>query len=132
MGERERTHKKMPGISGVPDELDERLSNIETQISLLTTTVRSLTAEQKPKGPSFLFNLLQGVTLLSIIGFAFWLGGMSAKITATSDKVDKISAVVLESRDSISSRMASVEAKLDSIDKKLDGLAENSKDKKGD
>ncbi|PYS81670.1 MAG: hypothetical protein DMF67_15920 [Acidobacteria bacterium] len=79
---------------------------------------------------SWLGNLLQGVTLLSIIGFAFWLGGMSGKVTATSDKVDKLNSVVLESRDSLSSRMATVEAKLDSIDKKLDTITENIKAKK--
>jgi hypothetical protein len=72
----------------------------------------------------WLVNLIQGVTLVSIIGFAFWLGQMSGKITETSTKLDKLYGLTLESRDALSPRMAAIEAKLDSIEKKLDAAIE--------
>jgi len=75
-------------------------------------------------GSAWLTKVLPGVTLLSIIAFAFWLGSLHNTIKQNSEKLDKISGVVLESKDSLTSRTSIIEAKLDSIDKKLtDSLA---------
>lgn len=109
MGEKERPRKNKPGISGVPDELDERLTYIKEQIELL-----------RPKNLSFFSTLLQGVTILAIISFAFWLGQLSSKISETSTKVDRLYGLTVESRDSLSARLSAVQAKIDAIDKKLD------------
>lgn len=68
---------------------------------------------------AWLAKVLPGVTLLSIIAFAFWLGSLHNTIKQNSEKLDKISGVVLESKDSLTSRTSIIEAKLDSIDKKL-------------
>jgi hypothetical protein len=111
--------RNKPGISGVPDELDERLTYIEARLDKLNEAMYRSAMPTNGTPHSWLSNLLQGVTLLSIIGFAFWLGSMSNKISDSSAKIDKLYSVVLESRDSISSRLSGIEAKLDGIDNKL-------------
>jgi hypothetical protein len=86
-----------------------------------------------PPAPSWLGSLLQGLTLVSVVAAAFWLGSLSNKLSETSAKTDRLYSVVLESRDSISARMSAMEAKLDSIDKKLDEMARpNRRDTQGD
>src|SRR5947209_3211962 len=120
MSEKERPRgRDKPGISGVPDELDERLTYIEARLAELTAYRSAAPLPTNVPANSWLSNLLQGVTLLSIIGFAFWLGSLSNKIADNSTKIDKLYGIVLESRDSISSRLSGIEAKLDAIDKKI-------------
>src|SRR6266849_6412292 len=64
---------------------------------------------------------LQSVTLVVIVGCAFWLGSLSTTVTNTSQKLDKLNdGVVGISRDSVSSRLATIETKLDAIGKVIE------------
>lgn len=88
---------------------------------------------------SWLGSLLQGITTVSIVAAAFWLGSLSNKLAETSVKTDKLYGIVLESRDGLSARVTSIEAKLDSmetkldsIDRKLTGLSETRRGAGGD
>jgi len=64
--------------------------------------------------------------LFSIVGFAFFLGGLSNTVTATNQRVEKLDVTVNgTSRDSVASRLSSIETKLERLDKieaKLDQL----------
>jgi hypothetical protein len=97
-------------------DIEDRLRDLEKKYEVLTLTIRP------PRVPSWIANLLSGITLASIIGFAFWLGSINSKINEHGDKIDKLNEVVLQSRESLTSRVSAVEAKLDSIDKKLDEI----------
>jgi len=93
--------------------LEERLRQLEEHLKKLTA------AQVVNPVASFMERWLPGITLLTIIGFAYWLGNLSSTLNQTSDKVDKVYAQVLESKDSLSARTSVIEAKLDSIDKKI-------------
>ena len=99
-----------------PQTTEERLKHIEEQVRVLSYV--------QPYSPvtSFLEKWLPGITLLTIIGFSFWLGTLSSTIKQTSDKVDKVYSQVLESKDSLTARTSVVEAKLEVMDKKLDQI----------
>ena len=71
--------------------------------------------------PEFRFpNFYEGVTLVGIISAAFWLGTMSADLKRNSDKLDKLSSAVSESKDSLLSRMSAIEVKVDAINEKIE------------
>lgn len=94
--------------------IEERIKKLEAVIDRL-----SMSAAQEAK-PSFITNLLQGVTLLSIVAFAFWFGTLNGKVDQATIKVDTLtSAISGATKDSLSSRLTAVETKLDSIDKTL-------------
>jgi len=64
---------------------------------------------------------LQSVTLVTIVGCAFWLGSLSTTVTTTAQKLDKLNdGVVGISKDSLSNRLTTIETKLDNLDKKLE------------
>ncbi len=79
--------------------LEQRIAHVESLIKWLLTS--------------------SGVTFATVVGIAFWLGGMSNKLTTSSAKVDKVYELVLENKDSLASRTSVIETKLDSIDKKV-------------
>jgi hypothetical protein len=89
-------------------------------------TEAKLTLEQRIDQVEKLLKWLltaSGLSLAMIVGVAFWLGGMSTKVSDSSMKVDKIYAVVLENKDSLASRTSVIETKLDVIDKKVTDLS---------
>ena len=100
-------------------ELEARLSHLESFRASMSNAV-GVAPPAKP--PSLLFtNLLQGVTLVTVVAAAFWLGSLNGTVSATASKLDKLSdSVSGASRDSMSSRLSVIETRLDSLDKKLD------------
>jgi hypothetical protein len=74
-----------------------------------------------PNIAGWVATLLQSVTLVTIVGCAFWLGSLSTTVSNTSQKLDKLNdGIVGISKDSLSNRLATIETKLDNIDKKLE------------
>ncbi len=69
-----------------------------------------------PGIPEWLSPVLQSITLVSVIGCAFWLGSLSNTVTRTAQSVDKLT----ESKEVMGNRLTAIETKLDAIDKKLD------------
>lgn len=75
---------------------------------------------------------LQGVTLVTIVACAFWLGALSTTVANTSQKLDKLNdGVVGISRDSLSNRLIAIETKLDIIDRRLESGAARPQKKPG-
>jgi hypothetical protein len=80
--------------------------------------------------PGAITSVLQGITLVTLLGFTFWFGGLNKTVENTSERLKTVeSAVSGDRRDSLSSRMTMVETKLDNLDNrmgvietKLDGL----------
>jgi hypothetical protein len=81
-----------------------------------------LSAQSLPSNtPGWITTALQSVTLVTIVGCAFWLGSLSNTVTNTSQKLDKLNdGIAGISKDSVSNRLIAIETKLDSIEKKLD------------
>jgi hypothetical protein len=105
-----------PSIADKIGELEKRIQQMES--------VRGELASPAPpmKPPSlWLTNLLQGVTLVTVMGAAFWLGSLSSTVSATATKVDKlVDAVSGTSRYSLTSRITVIQTKLDVFETKLD------------
>lgn len=99
--------------------LIERLAVVEARLDHLMLLEARL---KRVESRSWVFNVFGSITLVGIVGFAFFLGTMNNAITRASEKSDKIYTVVLEAKDSLASRTSVIESKLDSIDKKLDSL----------
>lgn len=77
--------------------------------------------KNSPNIAGWVTTTLQSVTLLAIVGCAFWLGQLSTTVSNTSQKLDKLNdGVVGISRDSLSNRLSVIEATLASIDKKVE------------
>jgi hypothetical protein len=64
--------------------------------------------------------------LFTIVGFAYFLGGLSNTVTATNQRVEKLDVTVNgTSHDSVASRLSAIETKLerlDAIEAKIDKL----------
>jgi hypothetical protein len=81
--------------------------------------------------PGVITSILQGFTVVGLLGFVFWFGGVSTTVADTAARVKALEdAVSGDRRESLSNRlsvvetkMSVVETKLDNIDKKLDQLA---------
>jgi len=89
---------------------------------------RELTLEQRISHIEFLLKLfgsLSGVSLVLLLGFAFWLGTLSTKVSTSSDTIDKVYRSVSGDRDSLQSRTSVIESKLTSIDNKLTSMDAN-------
>jgi hypothetical protein len=57
--------------------------------------------------------------LIAVVTFAFYLGGMSNKLTVTAQNVENLNnAVAGAHRDSIASRISVIETKLDNLQPK--------------
>ena len=83
-----------------------------------------------------LFGGLSGLSLVGILAFAFWLGTVNAKVSASSEMITRVYGAVAENKDSLlvrtsviehrldnfETRLDRVEAKLDNIEAKLNGI----------
>lgn len=99
--------------------LIERLAVLEARLdNLMLLEARVKRAE----GRSWIVNVFGSITLVGIVGFAFFLGSMNNSITRASEKSDKIYSVVLESKDNLASRASVIESRLDTIDSRLDTM----------
>ena|SRR6267378_2758958 len=74
------------------------------------------TVSHTPGIPEWLSPVLQSVTLVTVIGCAFWLGSLSNTVSRTAQSVDKLT----ESKELMGNRLTAIETKLDAIDRKLD------------
>ena len=72
--------------------------------------------------PGWLAPILQGVTLLAIIGCAFWLGTVSSTVSQTSAKVDALYTQVLVGKDSLNSRVTILEARTTAIETSVEAM----------
>jgi hypothetical protein len=80
--------------------------------------------------PGVITSVLQGITLVSLLGFAFWFGGVSKTVDNTAERLKTVeSAISGDRREGLSNRMSVVETKLDNlvdrmgvIETKLDSL----------
>lgn len=112
-----------PAPPPAPDkvaELESRLRHLESLRASVSNMGVAATPVAAP--PSlWLTNILQGLTLATAIGAAFWLGSLSGTVNASAAKIDKLTdSVAGTSRESISSRLSVIETRLDTMDKKLD------------
>jgi len=81
-------------------------------------------ASKKRFFPEWLVTTLQGITLATIVGCAFWLGSLSSTVSRSAEKLDKLSdAVMNPSRDGMANRLSVIETKLDTINEKLENAA---------
>ena len=96
-----------------PQQDSAKLNQTEQSLKILEQRVGSL--------EKWLKRLLgaSGLTLASVITFAFFLGGMYTKVSDSSTKMDKLYGVVAVDKDSLQARTAVMENKLSSIDTKL-------------
>jgi chaperonin cofactor prefoldin len=97
-------HSHLAGLS-----LEQRVSHIEMFARLLGAVL--------------------GLTLVGILIFAFWLGSVSAKVSASSETINRIYGTVSENNDSllvrtsvIETRLTNVEARLDKVEARLDAI----------
>ena len=106
-----------PGAAVPPPphlSVEDRLRQLEERIEELTAS--------KPwfaSLPGWFLNLFSGVTIIVLIGFGYWLGGMNTALAQNTDKVNKVYDVLLESKDSVTTRLNAIELQLAAIDKKL-------------
>ncbi|MCA1567829.1 MAG: hypothetical protein LC803_19720 [Acidobacteria bacterium] len=94
--------------------VEERLHQLEERLAALDVS--------KPwfaTFPTWVLNLLSGLSLVVVLGFAYWLGSLSTSLKQNTEKTDKLYSIVLESKDSLTARLGVIETKLDSIDRKL-------------
>ncbi len=66
--------------------------------------------------PAWLTPILQGVTIVILVGFAFWFGALSKTVEQTAKAVEELRV----SNKSTENRLTVIETKLDSMDRKRD------------
>ena len=69
-----------------------------------------------------LLGALSGLSLVGILGFAFCLGSLSAKLSNSADTTSRIYGAVAENKDSLLVRTGVIEHRLDSLEKRLDSV----------
>lgn len=103
------------------ESLSDVLSGMESLVSRAEALQRRGVDDEGDRAsnfPQWLTSILQGVTLATVIGSAFWLGSLSATVSRSAEKVDKLNdAVMGVGRDGISNRLSVIETKLDGLDK---------------
>jgi flagellar biosynthesis chaperone FliJ len=93
------------------EDLAERVKSLEERVSILTAPKHRLA--------KWLPTVFSGLTVLSVISFAFWLGSLNATVKQDTERLGKLYAITVESKDSLTAQLSAINAKLDSIDKKL-------------
>ena len=94
----------------------------------------SLTLEQRVGNIEMFARLagaLLGLSLISILSFAFWLGTVSAKVSTSSEMTTRVYGAVAENKDSLlvrtgvlESRIGNLETSLKEVEAKLDNVEE--------
>ena len=69
-----------------------------------------------------LFGAGLGLSFVGILSFAFWLGSVSAKVSASSEMTTRVYGAVAENKDSLLVRTSVIEHRLDNIEKRLDDM----------
>lgn len=86
---------------------------------------KELTIEQRISNIEFLLKLfggLSGVSLVALLGFAFWLGSISTKVSTSSDTINRVYGSVSENKDSLQVRTSVIESKLTNIDANITSI----------
>ena len=82
--------------------------------------------------PAWLASVLQGVTIVILVGFAFWFGTLSKTVEQTAKAVEELrvsnermgnrltalETEVRASKESVNDRLTGIETKLDSMDRR--------------
>lgn len=63
---------------------------------------------------------LLGLSIVSILSFAFWLGTVSAKVSGSSEMITRVYGAVAENKDSLLVRTSVIEHRLSNLETKLD------------
>lgn len=88
-------------------------------------TFAKLSLEQRVSNMELLLKVLSGLSGLSLVGilaFAFWLGTVNAKVTASSETITRVYGAVVENKDSLLVRTSVIEHRLDNVEKRLDSI----------
>jgi peptidoglycan hydrolase CwlO-like protein len=90
----------------------------------------SLSLEQRVSNIEMFARLLGaglGLSLVGILSFAFWLGSVSARVSDSSETINRVYGAVAENKDSllvrtslIEHRLSNVETRLDKVEARLD------------
>lgn len=91
-----------PQAKSAQPTLEQRVSNIETWLKWLLRA--------------------SGVTLVGLLGFVFWLGTISSKVSNAEQTTTKVYGAVAENKDSLLVRTSLIENRLGSIDEKLSSM----------
>ncbi|MCA1612821.1 MAG: hypothetical protein LC800_01455 [Acidobacteria bacterium] len=95
-----------------PQSLEDRLKQLEEQL-------RGLTQAKSPL-EAFLAKWLPGITIVAMIGFAFWLGGLSNKIEASSSRTEQL----INWKDTVTTRLSVIETEIKGVNNELERLRE--------
>jgi flagellar capping protein FliD len=71
--------------------------------------------------PAWLAPILQGVTVVILIGFAFWFGGLNKTVEQTAKTVEELRA----SKESMGNRLTAIETELRAIETELRSTKES-------
>jgi tetrahydromethanopterin S-methyltransferase subunit B len=85
----------------------------------------SLTLEQRVSNIEMfarLLGALSGLSLIGILSFAFWLGTVSTKVSASTETADRVYRVVAENKDSLLVRTGVIESRLGALETRMDRL----------
>ncbi len=66
-----------------------------------------------------LLGALLGLSLVGILSFAFWLGSVSAKVSASSETINRVYGAVSENKDSLLVRTSVIETRLGNLETSL-------------
>ena len=108
-------------MEALRDAQAERVASLaDIRVEPLAETMSRPTTQSQSSIAGWVTTAMQSVTLVTIVGCAFWLGSLSTTVSRTSQNLDKLNdAVVGVSRDSVSNRLIAIETKLENIDKKI-------------
>lgn len=84
-----------------------------------------LSLEQRVSNMELLLKVLGGLSGLSLVGilaFAFWLGTVNAKVSASSETINRVYGAVAENKDSLLVRTSLIEHRLGNVEKRLDSV----------
>ena len=68
--------------------------------------------------PAWLAPILQGITIVILVGFAFWFGALSKTVEHTAKTVDELRV----SHERMGNRLTAIETQVESMDKRLTGI----------
>lgn len=87
----------------------ERLSRVNTNIAPVPAT----------EARSWLERWFPGISLVAFTAFAFWLGTISATVNNAAARTEKVYAIVLESKDSLTARTSVIESRISVIESRI-------------
>jgi len=81
------------------ETLDRRISSIENVLKWL--------------------GRMSGLSLVILLGFAFWLGSLTSTVSTSSDTISRVYGAVSENKDSLQARTSVIESRLINVEGRL-------------